>query len=366
MDYKKLIIKNYVNFRGKSIKGRKIVLIESDDWGSIRMPSRMVYNSFVKNGFNVDQSLFDKNDSLESEKDLIELFDVLSSVRDSNGRCAIVSPYVLVANPNFERIREGGMEHYIYENVLNTYKRSPHTEKSFSIIKEGIRQGIWDPQFHGREHVNVRRWLKACQRKDKGIDLAFLNNAFLETALPKDLDCFPAFDYDDEVELSDIERIISDGIDMFHQIYDTYPISICAPCGMANKNVFKVAIEKGIRMIPGQLFTHTNNGDYKKIDSFWGDKYTQDAIYYRRNCKFDPSNPRYPNSVDTCLSEIEIAFKWGKPAVIDSHRVNYIGSIFPENRERSLRLLKTLLATIVKKWPDVEFMTCKEIYELYK
>ena len=125
-------------------------------------------------------------------------------------------------------------------------------------------------------------------------------------------------------------------------------------------------MDKGIRLLSGQLFTHKRSGDYKKIDYFWGEKYGDKSIFYRRNCKFEPSNHLNPDPVNSCLEEIDLAFKWGKPAVIDSHRVNYIGRIFPENRERSLRLLKTLLVTIVKRWPDVEFMTCKEIYELYK
>ena len=366
MNLKKRIIKNYVNFRGRSLKGRKIVLIESDDWGSIRMPSRVVYDKLVSNGIDIDKCVFDKYDALESEKDLTELFEVLTSVRDSKGKHAIMAPYVVLANPDFERIEECRMERYVYESVLSTYKKNPHTENSFAIIKEGMIQGIWNPQFHGREHVNVNRWLKACRRNDKFVSLAFHANAFLSTAFPKDLDCFPAFDYDTETEIVKIEQIISEGLDMFRKIYDNIPISICAPCGIANQKVFKVALEKGIRMIPGQILRPNGIGEYEKLDYFWGDRYFQDAMHYRRNCKFDPSNPRYKDSVDSCLAEIEIAFRWGKPAVIDSHRVNYIGSIFPENRETSLRQLKRLLKEIVKRWPDVEFMTSEEIYNLYR
>lgn len=34
---------------------RKIIVIESDDWGSIRMPSKEVYNSLLKQGIRVDK-----------------------------------------------------------------------------------------------------------------------------------------------------------------------------------------------------------------------------------------------------------------------------------------------------------------------
>ena len=37
--------------------------------------------------------------------------------------------------------------------------------------------------------------------------------------------------------------------------------------------------------------------------------------------------------VDSCIKEIEIAFKWQKPAVISSHRVNYVGFINQDNAD---------------------------------
>lgn len=365
MNLKRHLIKNYVNFRGKSLWGRKIVLIESDDWGSIRMPSREVYNKFIKAGINVDEVYFDKYDSLESESDLVNLFTVISSIKDCNGRNAIIAPYTLVANPDYSTIRANNKEYYAYESVLDTYKQSKDTENAYSIIQQGIAQGIWDPQFHGREHVNIRRWMSACQRGDKNVDMAFDNHAFLAMAFPKDLYCFPAFDYDNELELPEIERCITSGVELFKELYKRTPVSICPPCGMANKVVFKAATNKGIHFVPGQLYTHQKDGSYKKSDHFWGERFDCESVFYRRNCKFEPSNPLYSDPVNSCLSDIAFAFRWGKPAVIDSHRVNYIGSIFPENRERSLRLLKELLNAIVKNWPDVEFLSVREIYELY-
>lgn len=39
---------------------RKIVVFESDDWGSIRMPSRRIYENCLNNGYRVDENIFDK------------------------------------------------------------------------------------------------------------------------------------------------------------------------------------------------------------------------------------------------------------------------------------------------------------------
>jgi hypothetical protein len=66
------------------------------------------------------------------------------------------------------------------------------------------------------------------------------------------------------------------------------------------------------------------------------------------------------------MKEIKIAFRWGKPAVINSHRVNYIGSIFEENRENGLRLLSNLIAAILKEWPESEFMSSDQLGDFMK
>ena len=50
---------------------RKIVVCESDDWGSIRMPSKLAYSNLLKKGIGVDKSyLYDTLDSLEKKEDL--------------------------------------------------------------------------------------------------------------------------------------------------------------------------------------------------------------------------------------------------------------------------------------------------------
>ena len=64
------------------------------------------------------------------------------------------------------------------------------------------------------------------------------------------------------------------------------------------------------------------------------------------------------------MKEIEIAFNCNKPATISSHRVNYMGTINPENRAEGLKKLDQLLGAIIKKWPEVEFITSMELGDI--
>ena len=64
------------------------------------------------------------------------------------------------------------------------------------------------------------------------------------------------------------------------------------------------------------------------------------------------------------MNQIESVFRWNRPAVISSHRVNFSGNISPDNRKQGIRLLKLLLTKIVNKWPSVEFISSVELMDI--
>ena len=99
---------------------------------------------------------------------------------------------------------------------------------------------------------------------------------------------------------------------------------------------------------------------------FLGNKSKHNQIYLVRNAFFEPSLFYSNQTVENTLNRINIAFNWNKPAIIGSHRVNYIGFINEKNRDENLNLLKILLTSIIKKWPDVEFMTSDQLGHLIK
>ena len=95
----------------------------------------------------------------------------------------------------------------------------------------------------------------------------------------------------------------------------------------------------------------------KKKLHYLGQKNKYHQYYLIRNCIFEPSLLKKLDTVDYTLNSIAIALKWNKPAIISSHRINYIGSLQEKNRTDNLLLLNKLIKQILKKWPDVEFMT---------
>jgi hypothetical protein len=92
-----------------------------------------------------------------------------------------------------------------------------------------------------------------------------------------------------------------------------------------------------------------------------GKKNKNNQVYSIRNVEFEPSIDKKNEIVSKTLNSIQKAFNNNKPAIISSHRLNYIGFIHEDNRKENLKLLKELLQKALTKWPDIEFMSSDEL-----
>ena len=347
------LAKNYINARGWNTK-QKYLIIESDDWGAIRMPSLEVYNELIRHNIPVDQLHIDKYDSVESEDDLIALYGCLENFKDDLGNNAVLTAYHVVANPNFEKIEATGRKEYHFETILETYNRFPHTQGVPQLIKEGIKKGIYIPQFHGREHIHVKRWMEAINSNSEKEQLAFQNRAIVSSKSktcnnPYTKDYFKGFAFSSNLENEELEKIHREGLKLFEKIFGFPSKTFVAQGTVFGDHLLKMLSEEGVQLILGQQNEPNSEGSYKIVNKKWGDKNNFNQIYWRRNCLFEPARNQNFDWVGKCLAEIEIAFRWGKPAVISSHRENFIGSIFQENRTQSLAKLNELLSRVQKK-----------------
>lgn len=366
-EFVRILKKNIINAPGWRTN-RKIVVIESDDWGAIRMPSREVYNSFLKSGYAVDQRPYEKYDSLASSEDLSLLYEVLSKNRDKTGRGTVFTANAVSANPDFDKIKASSFEEYHYELFTDTLNKYSDCHNSFQLWKEGIEADIFYPQFHGREHINVASWMKALREGDEDMLFAFEHRVagiFPKNNSNAGNQSVVALKYADDSEFEKIKVILSDGLNLFEQIHGYKSLSFIAPCNVWHPGYAETLKENGVEIIQGSStqIIPTLNGN-KKTYHYMGQKNRIGQRFLIRNCSFEPSLSAGVDTVDLCLADISLAFRWQKPAIISSHRINYIGSIFPDNRSQNLRQLSTLLGRIVRLWPDVEFMSSDQLGRL--
>lgn len=353
---------------------RKIVVIESDDWGSIRMSSLKAFDNLLKAGMREDRNHYNIYDSLECNEDLERLFETLAQYKDKNGRPPVMTGVNVVANPVFEKIKESEYTTYFYEPYTETLKRYPAHDRVYELWKEGIKKRLFVPIFHGREHLNVQRWLRALREGHRSTLLAFENGI---TGIYNGINGEPipnfqaAFDLDTAEDLPYMAEVLSSGLDLFEKLYGYRSKYFVPTNGPFNNSLESVLKNNGVEYInSGKVQREPlGNGQYKRNVRFLGQRNKLGQIYLTRNCFFEPSSMESPANTDwvgNCLKEVEIAFKWHKPATISSHRVNYVGFLHPENRARGLKQLGELLGRMLKTWPDIEFMTSVELGDVIR
>lgn len=351
---------------------RKIVVIESDDWGSIRMASPKAFDNLVKAGIPVDKSHYNSFDALESNTDLERLFETLSKFRDKTNRPPVFTGVTIVANPDFERIKASGFTKYFYEPFTETLKRYSNHDKVFDLLKKGLENRLMVPIFHGREHLNVKRWMRELQKGNPSILEAFDNQV---TGISQGIQGVPlpdlqaAFDIDTTEDLKYMPEVLITGLQLFEDLFGFKSKYFVPTNGPFNNSLEPILMQNDVKYINTgkRQLEPLGNNQFKINIRFLGQKNSLGQRYITRNCFFEPSSMEQSantNWISNCLKEIEIAFQWNKPAVISSHRVNYMGYLVPDNRERSLHQLEILLSSMLSQWPDIEFMTSSELGDL--
>ncbi|PID91644.1 MAG: hypothetical protein CSA96_07380 [Bacteroidetes bacterium] len=360
MAIKDTLLRNLLNLPGWRSR-RKIVVFESDDWGSIRMPSLQARRAMEAAGLRL-QSKYNQFDHLATPDDLSALYQVLDSFRDRNGNRPVFTANSLMANPDFARIEEGKFEAYHYEVFTESLKKAGGCASSFDLWLEGMERGLFYPQYHGREHVNIRLWMKALREGDEEARLAFRHGFWGHSCTypgARRRHFLASCDLEKLDELPALIHILSDGLGLFEKVFGYRARSFIASNYIWHPGIEPDLFRAGVLFMQGTrrgLVPREESRDFDKKWRILGTRTNAGQYNLVRNVLFEPSQSQQKDWVRGCLKEINQAFLVHKPAIISTHRLNYIGRLVPENRERNLRLLHSLIGQILALWPEVEFM----------
>ena len=351
---------------------RKIVVFSVDDYGNVRVNSKAARANMDAAGMKI-YSRFDLLDTLETKADLAALFTVLDSVKDKNGKPAVFTPFALPCNIDFERLVAENYRQYRYELLPETYKKltnlQPNAyEGTWELWKDGIAKGFLKPQFHGREHINLTIFNEKLKNKDAALRIALENRSFTSI----DDEAYPtmfstaAFDFWNFDENKAYAAVIEEGLEKFAAVYGYRSNYFTPPVFNIHHSLYPILKENGIQYIDLGLVRSEHQGlnVFKKEFNYTGKKTREGLTIVVRNVVFEPTEDRGIDWVAYTMKQIERAFRWNRPAIISSHRVNFCGHMDVNNREKGLTSLKALLDAIVRRWPEVEFMAADELGDL--
>ncbi|MDC0298102.1 hypothetical protein OAL21_02940 [Akkermansiaceae bacterium] len=347
---------------------RKLVVFESDDWGSIRTRDLDALNYLKGKNFDTERSNFVRYDSLERSEDLSCLFEVLTSVKDGKGRKAVLTPMTIMGNPDFRAIRDNQYEEFVVEPFTETLKSFPGSKQVLSQYKQGMESKIWHPEYHGREHLNHLRWLRGLRAGEKGLITPFEVESFGFKMVngKKIREHLAAYDPEFESDIPLLEQSLIEGIDMFRSILGVDPHYFVASKSPEPKVFERSLALGGIKYLTRYKLQQypLGNGKFHREFNWLGKRNRFGQLAITRNASFEPSDNPNHDWIDSCLNEVKLAFQLKKPAVISSHRVNYVGRLSKSNQSNGLQKLEELLKKIVDQWPEVEFVSSRELGEI--
>ena len=276
-----------------------------------------------------------------------------------------------MANPDFDKI-DPINDAYFFEPFTDTYKRYYPDQDVFSCVQDGIKSSCFVPQLHCREHMNVNRWMNDLKQQKYDTVIAFQNHMIgTGTSFSQEnpfgyMDAFNS-NFTSDAELS---NIVHEAMELFENTFGKKSETFVASCFVWNDALEKALCEVGVRGIQSGCWqnlpvcTEEGNALRRKL-RFTGQKNRIGQIYTVRNCTYEPAYQQTPmKSAKECLDQIMRAFHNRKPAIINSHRFNYIGSINRENARENLKGLSWLLQTIIENIPDAEFISTAELLRI--
>ena len=351
---------------------RKIIVFSVDDYGNVRLNSKEARKNLDNAGMKI-YSRFDELDTLETKQDLEQLYEVLNSVKDKNGRAAVFTPFSLPCNINFEKMEQEDFQKYHFEPLPETYRKLAIEQPiaydgAWEIWQKGIEMGFMKPQFHGREHLNLAIFNEKLKERDTQLLTALKNKSYTsisDESYPT-MASTAAFDFWEVNENELLKPILIDGLNWFEKVYGYKSNYFTPPVFNIHNSLFSTLKQNGVEFIDVGLVRneHQGGGKYKKSINYTGKQTNDGLTIIVRNVVFEPTEERGIDWVSHTIKQIETSFRWNRPAVISSHRVNFCGHIDPANRTKGLLTLKKLLHEIVMKWPEVEFMSADELGDL--
>jgi hypothetical protein len=177
-----------------------------------------------------------------------------------------------------------------------------------------------------------------------------------------------ALNYDEEKELEFQKISITEGTRLFEKIFGYRSKTFIAPSYIWSNQLNSTIRDAGIHCFQGSRFQlepiHGMERKFRRHFHFTGQRNKLNQIYLVRNASFEPSDQPNFDWISDILFRAQIVYKLGKPLIISSHRLNYIGFIDQQNSDNNLPLLKKLLLALLKKWPNIEFMSSDELFDL--
>ena len=328
-------------------RSHKAVAFVSDDWGMFAWtPDMAAFEALEPCGFFTPVW---SCGTLERPGDMQRLFDVLLSHRGGDGRPVVFQPCYIAANPDFAEIEKSGFAKYIDRalgsDVPARWQRGDFIAKAL----EGRALGIWQPEYHCRcHHFSGARWVQRLREGDKVARAAWDEGVYVCEKTRDRLGQYEGMSGDK------LDRFIEGGFEMFRETFGCRPnVALTSDWVPGVVRAMGECGAKAVELVEGAEKEGVKGTDVLEVPT--------------RNASFEPlghTDEEVAGIVDGTLVEMEENWARGLPAMVSSHRTNYV-SLDAKVIDRNFALFEELLERLLADHADVVFLTGWETAQLH-
>ncbi len=345
-------------------RGLRAVVFESDDWGACEYaPTRELWCQTVAET-PPERLRPVQSARLECAADLKRLGDLLARHPGADGRPPVFTAFFCLANPDFSKIAATGEYHDLaIDTAFPQGWEQPGLPEAW---REAARNGWLAPEFHTRfHHMNPAGWLSLLREESEAGREARLR---FERAIYYQNQHLPEYA---GLSPERMQQWLLPALETFRRLFGHGPGAGVTSDATPLTEVLWAA--NGIRTfclrsfsIPGAepIVYHTkpwNNQHAATPMGGWNPE--TDVIYLSRNIFFEPGfDPDY--SFAKTMRDIEAVWARNEPAILSTHRLNYVA--WDEGLpRRGFAALGQLLETLSRRG-DVHFLTTAQVAALYR
>lgn len=344
----------------------RAVAIESDDWG---------LQGFVPGAgawAGVDRAAIAPGSfpevywqsTLEDSAAVADLCAVLASHRGRDGLPAVFQPNYVMSGMGWRPDHAEGLWHRFDLPDLDPHYRRPGLWHAVGL---GIQAGVWYPEFHAAFHYDPQRRLESA-----------LEGPHPRRATERGIMLFPGSEKARELgpwrSQKELGAELDHSLVVFSHLFGRLPDSIIAPDYTWSARNETIWSERNLRIIQGkreqrnpQWGGGTKGRLAKLLERSFDRVRHPDRAYLERNCRLEPAQARDAKQVvQDCLAATRRAWARGEPAIVETHRVNFVHTD-PAVEATGREALDSYLAAITRD-PDTAplFLVDREIAGLQR
>ncbi len=337
--YTKLLqrrIKGRMKFYANARFREPLLLLESDDWGMERGHENV---TAIESFGSPKEWAYDQPATREQ---LNNLYEMLGEYRDPLGNPWRMVANFIVQNPDFEKTIQHGYQKLFFKSI-------GENQSLVQTWKEGLRRGVFYPQYHGRLHYNLQVMEQDLKANTNGAR-AFFENRFHGSFDNIDgvfihnhseyFNCRDSRDY----SLEYLKNWIGEGLGIFREIFGFSSESTIAPHYIYTPVTVEAMKTCGIKYIQAadrQSYFDDHQGQIL-LNLPLGSGHYAGLTALNRNINFEPFRLDPADDLEKQVESARWLFKNNVPVVINTHRINYAGKFFKHGVVQLKRLLDRL------------------------